>query len=48
MPVYGYLDNPTKTPKLSVAWTEPTRRITGIFIPNVSWLSKSLRKRREI
>ena len=34
--------------KLSVTWTVPTHRGSGVFVPNVSWLSKSLYKRREI
>lgn len=38
----------SSAPKLSVTWTEPPQRRPHIYVPNVSWLSKSLLKRREI
>ena len=44
---YSYDSSPSYAPKLTVTWTDPPRP-RGIFVPNVSWLSKSLLKRREI
>jgi hypothetical protein len=44
---YSYSNSSSYAPKLTVTWTEPTLR-GHIYVPNVSWLSKSLLKRREI
>lgn len=45
---YSYETSSADSPKLSITWTEPTRRGPHIYVPNVSWLVNSLLKRREI
>ena len=38
----------SNAPTLVATWTEPVRKGPRIYVPNVSWLSKSLHKRKEI
>jgi len=45
---YSYEKASASAPKLTVTWTNPVAQVRRIYVPNVSWLSKSLRKRREI
>jgi len=45
---YSYEKASASAPKLTVTWTNPVAQVRRIYVPNVSWLSKSLLKRREI
>ena len=45
---YSYDGSTTGCPKITLTWTPPGCLRSRVFVPNVSWLSKSLLKRREI
>jgi len=45
---YSYNGSTSGCPKITITWTAPGCLRPRVFVPNVSWLSKSLLKRREV